>query len=75
MVVIVVVVVALSSLAKILGECSTILSPPVPIFFFFGGGGWKIARGHEFHSLYQKQSTMAQRAKTTVAEYSLTNGV
>ena len=40
-----VVVVALSSLARILGECSTIHSPPPPpFFFFFGVGGVRSAR-------------------------------
>ena len=32
-------VVALSSLVRILGECSTIHSLPALFFFFFGGGG------------------------------------
>ena len=35
------VVVALSSLARILGECSTIHSPPM-LFFF----KWRLARAH-----------------------------
>ena len=35
----------------------------------------KISSRTLFHSLGQDQSTVAQRAKTTVAEYSLTNYV
>ena len=75
---VVVVVVAFSSLARILEECSTIHSPPA-LFFFFGGGvggvegkgEWELARVHSFHSLCQDQSTVAQRAETTVAKCSL----
>ena len=37
MLVVVVVVVAFSSLARIWAECSTIHSPPVLFFFFFSG--------------------------------------
>ena len=39
----VVVVVAFSSRARILGECSTIHSPPALFFFFFK---WRLARAH-----------------------------
>ena len=35
----------------------------------------EIARAHQFHSLGQDQSTVAQRVKTTVAAYSLTSCV
>ena len=68
----VVVVVAFSSRARILGECSTIHSPPALFFFFFK---WRLACAHYFLSLRQDQSTVAQRAKTTVAECSLTSYV
>ena len=43
-VVVVVVVVAFFSLARILGECSTIHSP-APLFFFLK---WKLACAHSF---------------------------
>ena len=33
---------------------------------------WRLARAHEFHSLGQDQSTVAQRAETTVTECFLT---
>ena len=52
------------SLARILGKCSTIHSPP-----FFK---WRQARAHQFHFLGQDHSTVAQRAETTVAECSTT---
>ena len=48
-------IMAFSSLAKILGECSTIHSPPALFLYFF-------------HSLGQDQSTETQRAETTGAE-------
>ena len=35
----------------------------------------RLARVHQFHSLCQDQSTVAQRAETTVAECSLTSCV
>ena len=35
----------------------------------------RLARVHQFHSLCQDQSTVAQQAKTTVAECSLTSCV
>ena len=43
MVVVVVVVVAFSLWVRILGECSTIHSTPVPFSFFFK---WRLARAH-----------------------------
>ena len=42
-------------------------------FLFFSK--WRLARAHKFHSLCQDQSTVAQRAETTVAECSLTSCV
>ena len=68
-----VVVVALLSLARIWGECLTFHSPPAHFTFFFLK--WRLARAHLFHSLGQDQSTVAQRAETTVAECSLTSCV
>ena len=44
-----------------------------PLFFFFLK--WRLARAHLFHSLGQDQSTVAQRAKTTVTETFLTSCV
>ena len=41
------------------------------VFYFFFPK-WRLARAHLFHSLGQDQSTLAQRAETTVAECSLT---
>ena len=49
----VIVVVALSLLARILGECSIIHSPPVCFLFFFK---WRLVHAHHFHSLGQDQS-------------------
>ena len=73
---IITVVVAFSSLARIWGKCSTIHSPPALYFFsFFFFLTWKLARVHLFHSLWQDQSTVVQRAETTVAECSVTNCV
>ena len=66
----VVVVVAFSSLAGVLGECSTIYSPPA-LFFF----KWRLCGAHLFHSLGQDHSTVAQRAETIVAECSPTSCV
>ena len=72
--------VAFSSLAKILGEGSMIHSLPalfvvvVAVFLFFLFK-WRLARAHAFHSLCQDQSTVAQRAGTTVAESSMTSCV
>ena len=55
--------VAFCLLARILGECSPIHSLPAFFFFFFQV---------EISSRYRNQFTVAQRAKTTVAECSLT---
>ena len=63
-------VVAFSLHARILGECSTIHSPPV-LFFFFSK--WRLARVNYFHSVGQDQSTVAQRVETTVTERYLTS--
>ena len=66
MVVVVHVVVTFSSLARIWGK--VIHFPPalfVCLLFFFNP--------HRFHFLGQSQSTVAQRAKTTVAECSLSS--
>ena len=41
----------------------------ISIFFFY----WRLARAHLSHSLGQDQSTVAQRAETTVAECSVTS--
>ena len=43
---------------------------PACLFVFFLK--WRLARGHLSHTLGQDQSTVAQRAETTVAELSLT---
>ena len=66
------VVMVFSSLARILGECSTIHSLLLLFFFFVK---WRLGRTHWFYSLGQDQSTVAQRAETTVAKCSLTNCV
>ena len=70
---VVVVVVAFSARARILGECSTIHSPPA--FFCFFVLKWRLARANYFHCLGRDQSTVAWRAETTVTECSLTNCV
>ena len=44
---------------------------PACTFFFFLK--WRLAHAHQFHSLGQDQSTVAQRAETTVTECSLTS--
>ena len=62
--VMVVVVVAFSSHARIFREGSTIPSPFAPFFFL----KWKSARAHHLHFLGQHQSTVAQRAVKNVAE-------
>ena len=36
---------------------------------------WRLARAHQFHSLCQDVSALAERAETTVAECFLTNCV
>ena len=69
---------AFSSVPNTVGEGSIIQSPPavvVLLFFvvvvvvvFFGGVVmWRSARAHKFHFLGKDQSTVAQRAETTVA--------
>ena len=58
--VVVVVVLAFFSLAKIFGECSTIHSTPA-LFFFLK---WRLGFAHYFHSSCQDQSTVAQQAET-----------
>ena len=63
--------VAFSLLARILGECSAIHSLPV----LFVVVKWRLVRAHYLHTLGQDQSTVAQRAETTVAECSLTSCV
>ena len=45
------------------------------LLFFFFPLKWRIARAHYFHSLCQDQSTVTQRAETTVAKCSLTSCV
>ena len=65
------VVVAFSSLARILGKVSTIHFPACAFFVL----NWRSARAHQFHLLGQDQSTVAQRTETTVAECSLTSCV
>ena len=67
------VVVAFSSRARLLGECSTVHSPPALFFFFFLK--WRLAHAHWFHSLDQDQSTVARQAETTVTECFLTSWV
>ena len=61
--------VAFSLCARILGECSTIHSPPARFFvcLFFKQ---KLAHTHLFYSLSQDQSTVAWRAEMTVNECS-----
>ena len=61
--------VAFSSFARILGECSTIHSLPA---LLKKKKKRKLALAPLFHSLCQDQSTVAQRADTTVAGCSLT---
>ena len=56
---------------KDLGKCSTIHSPPALFFFFFLK--CRLARTHLFRCLGQDQSTVAQRAETTVSECSSTS--
>ena len=69
-------VLASSSLARNLGECTTFHSAPSLYFcFLFVCLKWKLARAHFFHFLGQNQSTVAQRAETTVAEHSPTSCV
>ena len=68
--VVVVAVVALSVLGRILGECSTIHSPPA-LLFVFVCLKWRLARPHYLKCLFQDQSTVAQRAEITVTKCSL----
>ena len=49
--------------------------PRLRIFCFVLFLKWRSAHSHQFHSLFQHQSTVAQPAETTVAECSLTNCV
>ena len=59
------------SLARIFGE--DLFIPRLrPFFFFFE---WRAACAHRFHFSGQDQSTVVRRAKTTVAECSLTSCV
>ena len=48
----------------------TVYSTPALLFL-----KWKLGRTHYFHSLGQAQSTVAQRAETTMAECSLASYV
>ena len=59
--------IALSLLAKILGE-RLIIHSPLRFFFF-----WSADQIVQFHSLCQDQSTVAQWAETTLAKCSLTS--
>ena len=61
---------AVSSLARILGEGHSF-----PAHAFVVVVKWGSVREHRFHFLGKDQSTLAQRAKTTVAECSLTSCV
>ena len=66
-------VVALSSYAKILGEDFDESFSSCALFFFLSK--LRSTRTHEFHSLGQEQSTVTQRAETTVDDPSLTSEV
>ena len=59
---------AFFSLAIIFGRTFDHSFPAHAVFCFVFR--WRIARVHEFHSLGQDQSTVAQQAQTTVAECS-----
>ena len=69
--------VAFSSRARIWGECWTIHFPPALFFFFFFFFlfKWRVARINQLHPSGQYQSTVAQRAETTVTECFLTSCV
>ena len=67
-----VVAVAFSSRARILGECSTSHSPSALFFFFLK---WRLAWAHLFCSSGQDQFTVAQRAETIVTACSMTSCV
>ena len=62
-----------SSLARIWEQFDNSSPPARFIFSFFFKV--RLTRAHYFHSLGQDQSTVAQRAETTVAEYTLTSCV
>ena len=69
-----------SSLARIWGNGFNDSFPVCAFFFFFFWSlsvcfKWWLARAYRFHFFGQDQSTVAQRAKTIVAEGSLTNFV
>ena len=61
----IVMMVAFFWLARIWGEYSTVHSLPA-LFCFLFFWKWRLTCAHEFHSLCQDQSTVAQRAQTTV---------
>ena len=55
------------------GEMFNHLFPTCASFLSFFFPKWRLAHVHYFHSLCQDQSTVAQRAETTVAECFLTS--
>ena len=67
--------IAFSSHARILGGKGHFFPPSALFFFLFLFLRWISACAHRFHFLGQDQSKVAQRAKTTVAECSLTSCV
>ena len=67
-------VVAFSSLARTLGQCSTIQSP-LALFFSFFVVEVEINSRALMPLFSQDQSTVAQRAEATAAKYSLTSCV
>ena len=64
------VMVTFSSRARTLGECAHSSFPACAFYL-----KRRLARAHEFRSLGQDQSTVAQQAETTVTERSLTSRV
>ena len=56
-------------------DLGSVFDHSFPAFAFFFFLQWRMDRAHKFHSLCLDQSTVAQRAETTVAECSLTNCV
>ena len=58
---------------KDLGRMFNHLFPTCASFLSFFFPKWRLAHVHYFHSLCQDQSTVAQRAETTVAECFLTS--
>ena len=66
---------AFSSLARILGECLTIYSPRVLFFFFFVCFKVDISSRTLIPLFMPGQSIVAQPSETTVAECSLTSCV